>query len=138
MIALPRRTGAIVAVAAALALAIAVVASAVLLFTNYSEGYRDGVVQKFSQRRFAYFVKTWEGELALPGFGGSHRRGSGQGDATWAFSVTDPAVVREIVALPPDAYVRLRYDQVYVAAPWKGATDYRVTAVERVDPGSAR
>ncbi len=119
--------------------ALLVVLGAVLLAgyvlgcTNQSDGYRDGVIQKFSRKRTWGFIKTWEGELALPGYGGSHSRGgSGQGAATWEFSVADTPITDEIKAMPPDAYVRLYYYQVYIGAPWKGATDYRVYKVERV------
>lgn len=39
---------------------------------EYSEGYREGTLQKLSNRGLIW--KTWDGEVALWGFGGSQSK----------------------------------------------------------------
>ena len=95
-----------------------------------SDGFRDGWLQKLSHK--GAFVKSWEGELALPGYGGSHKDKPGQsGGGAWAFTVDDHEIVEQLQALPPNAYVRLHYVE-YVFNGW-GDTGYRVTRVQRID-----
>lgn len=105
----------------------------VALFGNIaSEGYRDGVVQKFSLRNRGLW-KTHEGELATAGFGGSHSEKVGQSGGvaanTFSFSVLDPDVVKEMNELPPDSYVRLYYTEYRYVLPWESDTTYIVTKI---------
>jgi hypothetical protein len=109
---------------------------------TYSEGHRDGHVFKFSHKGF--FHKSWEGEMAMPGF----RSTGGEAPAVtniWAFSVEDNAtdpnlrdgqgnprrivdILSELDARTP---VRLHYRQIWVNSPGLSySTDYRITRVE--------
>lgn len=90
--------------------------------TVYSDGYRDGIVRKFSDK--GVWFKTYEGELALDGAGGAIGK--------WDFTVSDTAVIEELKNIPPGQRVRLHYKQYFVTMPFSGDTDYRVTKVERV------
>ncbi len=92
----------------------------------YSDGFRDGNVQKFSYR--GLIVKSWEGELALPGF-----RPAGTDGAisnVFAFSVTDDTIIKQLQELPPEAHVRLHYREVVLNAHMYHSTPYRITKVE--------
>jgi hypothetical protein len=68
----------------------------VLLFTlysllvlnwSYSDGWRSGVLQKFSRK--GWICKTWEGELAMSTV-------PGVAPTIWTFSVRDDAVVQRM------------------------------------------
>jgi hypothetical protein len=96
---------------------------------KYSDGERVGTVTKFSNRGLLW--KTWEGELLM---GGVVRDSDGHAAANvWQFSVTDPAVVRELQeAQDAGEPVRLQYTQNMTSMPWSGDTSYRVIRVTRV------
>lgn len=97
---------------------------------EYSTGFRDGVVQKFSSKGLLY--RTWEGELATEGYSRSESGKSGQvGGNVFAFSVdeTNPEVIETLQKLPPGERVRLHY--VEYLATWD-ATNYHVRRVERL------
>jgi hypothetical protein len=91
---------------------------------EYSTGFRDGVVQKFSLK--GIWWKTHEGELAMSSF--VHRGESISN--LWEFTVSDPGVVAKLQMLPPRAVVRLKYKEIGFAKPWNGSTGYRITDVE--------
>ena len=68
----------------------------VLLFTlysllvlnwSYSDGWRSGVLQKFSRK--GWICKTWEGELAMSTV-------PGVAPTIWTFSVREDAVVQSL------------------------------------------
>lgn len=74
----------------------AIVVAPVILFAlytllvlnwSYSEGYRAGVLQKFSRK--GYVCRTWEGELALT-------TTPGVAPTIWTFNVRDDAVARRM------------------------------------------
>jgi hypothetical protein len=97
---------------------------------HYSDGFREGRLQKFSTKGIIW--STHEGELALPGM-----RTHGSGDDaqlsnTWEFSVRDPEIVKQITELHESDLVRLHYSQYLWSPPWKGSTGYFVTKVEKV------
>jgi hypothetical protein len=91
---------------------------------TYSNGHVDGYIQKFSEK--GYFIKTWEGELAL---GGMRRIKDGV-TGVWQFSVDDPTVRKAIEDLEPDQPVRLYYRQVWMNAAAFHSSGYRVLRVE--------
>jgi hypothetical protein len=96
-----------------------------------SEGYRDGYIQKFSHK--GYINKSWEGELALLGFGGSHSGKPGQSsEGTWSFTVSDAKIAKQINDLPPGTYVRLHYTESAFHNPITTGTNYQITTVEPV------
>lgn len=93
-------------------------------FFNYSEGYRAGLLQKFSSRGSLF--KTYEGELILS---------SVQSTANMAiasekffFSVTDEEVARKIEKLQGEGVV-VHYTQKNSTLPWRGDTPYLVDSV---------
>ena len=105
----------------------------VLLFTcytgamlkwSYSDGYRAGVLQKFSRK--GWLCKTWEGELAqavVPGVA----------PTIWYFSVRDPSVVHRLSAAS-GRRVSLHYEE-HRGLPTDcfGQTDYFVDSVAVVE-----
>jgi len=112
---------------------------------TYSVGNRAGVVNKFSKRGTMF--KTWEGELSMGAIdqGGVREK--------WEFSVlTDQMQMtiddndnlipveggKRVVELVEDALdsgyrVKLLYRQQRGVQSWKGATDYFIVNVERVE-----
>jgi len=87
----------------------------------YSEGHRDGFVQKFSRK--GILRKSYEGDLALAGSARSQAVGN-----VWHFTVSDPDVVKSIENVNAGQLVRLHYDEYL----WTvgGETNYRITKVE--------
>ena len=99
----------------------------------YSEGHRDGRVQKFSYK--GVFRKSHEGELALAGF---KKNGDDLGNV-WEFSVEDgeKGVIEELDSLGADEPVRLHYHQKLWFSPFHYSTSYRVWKVERLNRAEA-
>lgn len=101
---------------------------------TYSTGYRDGVVQKVSEKGLIF--KTTEGVADLGGFQ-LKKDDEGNGNhmiaRLWEFSVTSDTVKSDLAALPPNARVRLHYEQRVSRWTPKGSTSYIVTSVERMD-----
>lgn len=89
--------------------------------TTYSEGFRDGIVQKFSKKGLIF--KSWEGTLIRD-------RMVQNDESNFLFSVDDPKVVEEIQNLKPNAVIRLHYRQVWKNATAFHETSYRVTKIE--------
>jgi len=109
-----------------------IVFAVLLAMGDTSEGYRDGYIQTFSHKGH-YFnsVWTWEGELALPSFGGRHEQKGGQSSGgVWAFTVDKPSLVAELEAVDAADLVRLHYIELRWSWPWEGDTNYRLTKVE--------
>jgi prepilin-type N-terminal cleavage/methylation domain-containing protein len=101
-----------------------------MLVGSSSVGSRTGVVQKFSKKGVG--VKTYEGELALAGFGGAHEgKGGGSQGNVWAFSVDsdDTNLVSALKKLDSRYFVRVHYTEVVVNASFYD-TPYRVQAIE--------
>lgn len=82
----------------------------VLLFTlysllvlnwAYSDGWRSGVLQKFSRK--GWICKTWEGELAMSTV-------PGVAPTIWLFSVRDDEVARRMVDVVGDR-INLHYTE---------------------------
>jgi hypothetical protein len=107
----------------------AVIVVPVLLFTlyagvvlhwSYSNGYRAGVLQKFSEK--GWVCKTWEGELAMTTV-------PGVAPTLWTFSVRDAAVAGRINAMV-GSRVKLHYNE-HRGVPTKcfGDTQYYVDSV---------
>lgn len=115
-----------------LLLALAMGVGGYFVFGTYSNGYRAGNVMKLSKKGILF--KTWEGELNVGGLQG------GDGDmatTVWKFSVTDPAVVKEIEkAVDEGTRVKLYYKEKYMQFAWRGDTKYIVYKVEKVGGGN--
>lgn len=86
---------------------------------EYSDGFRDGQLQKFSKKGLIWH--TWEGELALPGF---------QSEA-FSFTVSDNTVAEQLNNTKPGVHLRLHYKQKLVALPWNGSTTYFIWKIEQ-------
>lgn len=95
---------------------------------SYSEGERTGIITKFSHR--GVFVKIWEGEMSLGGIRSTGTSSSNDLSSTWAFSVTDPAVIQKIQhAQRAGGINTLHYKQTLNPASWRSTTGYYVIDV---------
>lgn len=96
---------------------------------HYSDGNRVGTITKFSHK--GVLVKSWEGEMALGGFR-SGRNGSAVANL-WQFTVTDPAVVRDVLATQDKGgAARLHYVQTLTYNPLVRDSSYTVVKAEAV------
>jgi hypothetical protein len=94
-------------------------------FYTYSEGYRAGLLQKFSRKGTVF--KTYEGELILSSV-------SGRSDVVIAsekffFSVTDKSLATSMDTLQGRTVI-IHYKQKNAALIWKGDTPYYVDSVK--------
>jgi hypothetical protein len=96
---------------------------------DYSDGYRDGTIQKVSNKGVMF--KTDEAEMILGGM-------TADGDGATAtfnrekffFTIADKEVLKQIEALPPGSKVRLHYRQSLTYWKPSGSSDYFATKVE--------
>lgn len=103
-------------------------AGAFILFANYSEGVRSGVLMKISKKGVIF--KTHEGQLNIGGFDQTNDIGVSN---VWEFSVMDEAVLEEIEsAMDNSQRVKLYYKEKYITLPWRGDTKYFVYEVEEL------
>lgn len=91
---------------------------------NYSEGYRAGLLQKFSSRGSLF--KTYEGEMILSSVQSSANMAIAS--EKFFFSVTDEEVARKIEKLQGETVV-VHYTQKNSTLPWRGDTPYLVDSV---------
>ena len=97
---------------------------------EFSDGYREGTVQKFSYKGFIW--KTDEGELAMAGFKSSGGENPTMSNV-FAFTVSDAKIKEEIRALRATDKVRLHYKQYLLVPPWRGDTQYFIYKVEKIE-----
>ena len=83
-------------------------------YNTYSDGLREGVLQKFSRKGNVF--KTHEGEMLLLGFGS--RNGNIRANY-FSFSVTDPIIADSLEKCIGKS-VKLHYNQYRRALPWRG------------------
>lgn len=93
-------------------------------FYTYSEGYRAGLLQKFS-RKGAIF-KTYEGELILSSVAG--RSDVVIASEKFFFSVTDQELANNLDTLQGRTVI-VRYKQKIAPLIWRGDTPYYVDSV---------
>lgn len=88
---------------------------------SYSEGYRAGILQKFSHK--GYVCKTWEGELAMTSV-------PGVAPTIWNFSVRDDSAAKRL-ADAIGSRVKLHYTE-HRGVPTEcfGTTSYYVDSVQ--------
>lgn len=84
-------------------------------YNPFSEGYREGVLQKFSRK--GNLFKTHEGEVIQLGFG--QRTGGALNAQYFKFSVTDLALADSLENCLGKS-VKLHYVQYRRALPWRG------------------
>lgn len=93
---------------------------------GYSDGDRTGTISKFSHK--GIFNKSYEGELAMDNFKAVGDKGALSN--TFAFSVTDSAIVQKIeAAQEAGVRVKLHYDQQIKHNAWATDTAYIITGV---------
>jgi hypothetical protein len=80
----------------------------------YSEGYREGTLNKFSTKGVAY--KTNEGEMLMPGLVSNMGQMSSN---NFYFSATDSSVV-ETLLQATGKKVKVHYKQYNSSLPWRG------------------
>ena len=95
-------------------------------YYTYSDGYRYGLLQKFSHKGNVF--KTYEGEMILSSVKGNN-------DVTIAsekfyFSVTDKSIAQQLDNLQGHT-VTLHYRQKKYPAFWRGDSEYIVDSVKR-------
>ena len=102
-------------------------------YFTYSEGYRAGLLQKFSKK--GNIFKTYEGEMILS---------SVQSNANVAiasekffFSVTDKNVALQLEKVQGESIV-VHYREKNGTLPWKGESTYFVDSVRiNIEPGAS-
>jgi hypothetical protein len=97
-------------------------------FFTYSEGYRAGLLQKFSKKGTIF--KTYEGEMILSSV---HSRADiAIASEKFLFSVTDEKVASQLDQMQGE-YVVIHYMEKNGVLPWVGETTYIVDSVRIAD-----
>lgn len=91
---------------------------------TYSDGYRAGLLQKFS-RKGAIF-KTYEGEIILSSVESTER--TALASEKFFFSVTDETVAKKMEQIQGE-HVIVHYKQKNAALIWRGDSRYIVDSV---------
>jgi hypothetical protein len=91
---------------------------------DYSEGYRAGLLQKFSSK--GTFFKTYEGEMILSSV--QTNANVAIASEKFFFSVTDEDVARKIEKLQGESVV-VHYSEKNGRLPWNGDSPYIVDSV---------
>ena len=92
---------------------------------TYGEGYRAGMLQKFSSKGTIF--KTYEGELILSSI--KSNQDVSLASEKFFFSVEDKAVAQQILQLEGFMVV-LHYKEKNGRLPWQGDTRYLVDSVK--------
>ena len=103
---------------------------------TYSDGYRAGLLQKFS-RKGAMF-KTYEGEMILSSI--QSNANVTLASEKFLFSVTDKNLANQLDRLQGESVV-VHYEQKNSTLPWRGESEYivdsvRVNSVIKSPPGN--
>lgn len=91
-------------------------------YNPYSDGYREGVLQKFSRKGNVF--KTYEGEMIQLGFG---QRGAAINSQYYYFSVDDVQLA-DTLEKSLGKIVRVHYTQYRRNLPWRGENYDKVNA----------
>jgi uncharacterized UPF0160 family protein len=94
-------------------------------FYTYSEGYRAGLLQKFSSKGMVF--KTYEGEMILSSV--SSNRDVALASEKFLFTMTNKALVRQFDTLQGNMVI-VHYRQKNGRLPWQGDTPYLVDSVK--------
>jgi hypothetical protein len=95
---------------------------------TYSEGYRAGLLQKFSHR--GNLFKTYEGEMILSSI--QSTRNVPLAAEKFFFSVSDERISTKLEGLEGNMVV-VHYQQKNGTLPWRGETPYLVDSVRVVN-----
>ncbi len=96
-------------------------------FYTYSEGYRAGLLQKFSHK--GNLVKTYEGEMILSSVVGNQNVAIAS--EKFFFSVTDKNLANHLDTIQGQMVI-VHYNQKNGALFWKGESEYIVDSVKRI------
>lgn len=96
-------------------------------FLTYSEGYRAGLLQKFSHK--GNIFKTYEGEMVLSSVTSS--LDVALASEKFYFSVTDQALANQLDTIQGQK-VMVHYRQKNGVLFWRGDTKYRVDSVKLI------
>jgi hypothetical protein len=94
-------------------------------FYTYSEGYRAGLLQKFSSKGVIF--KTYEGEMILSSV--SSTRDVALASEKFLFSMTNKLLVRQFDTLQGDMVI-VHYRQKNGILFWRGDSQYLVDSVK--------
>jgi hypothetical protein len=97
-------------------------------YFTYSEGYRAGLLQKFSKR--GNIFKTWEGEIILSSV--KSNQNVALASEKFEFSVTEPAVVEKLTKME-GYFISIHYRQKNGKLFWRGDTQYFVDSVTMIN-----
>jgi hypothetical protein len=100
-------------------------------FFTYSEGYRAGLLQKFSRKGVVF--KTYEGEMILSSV--RSNRDIAIASEKFFFSVKTENVANKLNQLQGE-FIVIHYREKNGVLPWVGETRYLVDSVKIVDPGN--
>ena len=94
-------------------------------FYTYSEGYRAGLLQKFSNKGAIF--KTYEGEMILSSV--SSNRDVAIASEKFLFTVTNKSLVRQFDTLQGQSVI-VHYKQKNAPLFWRGDSPYLVDSVK--------
>jgi len=94
-------------------------------FYTYSEGYRAGLLQKFSSKGMIF--KTYEGEMILSSV--SSNNNVALASEKFLFTMTNKNLVRQFDTLQGNMVI-VHYKQKNGRLPWQGDTPYLVDSVK--------
>ena len=94
-------------------------------FYTYSEGYRAGLLQKFSHKGVIF--KTYEGEMILSSV--SSNRDVAIASEKFLFTVTNKTLMRQFDTLQGQSVI-VHYRQKNAPLFWRGDTPYLVDSVK--------
>lgn len=94
-------------------------------FYTYSEGYRAGLLQKFSHK--GAFVKTYEGEMILSSVAST--RDIALASEKFLFTVVNKDLIRQFDTLQGDNII-VHYKQMNGVVFWRGDSKYLVDSVK--------
>jgi hypothetical protein len=101
-------------------------------FFNYSDGYRAGLLQKFSRKGNVF--KTYEGEMILSSVRSSNNMAISS--EKFFFSVLKKEVAVKLEQSQGD-YIVVHYIEKNGTLPWRGETTYLVDSVRIANPADA-
>ena len=94
-------------------------------FYTYSEGYRAGLLQKFSSKGTLF--KTYEGEMILSSV--SSNRNVALASEKFLFTLTNKKIVREFDTIQGEMVI-VHYKQKNSSLFWRGDSQYLVDSVK--------
>lgn len=94
-------------------------------FFTFSEGYRAGLLQKFSRK--GTFFKTYEGEMILSSV--QSRSDIALASEKFFFSVADEKIANDLNQIQGE-YIVVHYIEKNGVLPWVGETRYLVDSVK--------